>query len=77
MDVKQQIQAILTKKMDRQDFMKHVAIGVVAMSGASNALRLLGASKQVSDAESSEGYGSAGYGGDDEPIHQPHAKKIS
>lgn len=54
-----QLDAVLNKKMDRQDFLKHVAVGVVAVSGAGAALRLL-APKQKSTAT---GYGSSPYGG--------------
>ncbi|MFZ2544921.1 MAG: hypothetical protein WAW80_03015 [Candidatus Saccharimonadales bacterium] len=60
MAIKTQISAILNKKMDRQDFLKHIAIGAVAVSGAGAALRLLGPSKP---AGKSSGYGSSAYGG--------------
>jgi hypothetical protein len=57
---KQQITAILNKKMDRQGFIKNVAIGMVALSGAGAALRLL-APKQAQ--QSQIGYGGSAYGG--------------
>ncbi len=61
MNIKSQVNAIFNKKMDRQDFIKHVAIGMVALSGAGTALRLL-APKQTRST-SSNGYGSSAYGG--------------
>ena len=60
MAIKTQINAILKKKMDRQDFIKHLAIGAVALSGAGTALRLL-SQKQNKTADG--GYGSSAYGG--------------
>ena len=64
MAIKTQVDAILNKKMDRQGFIKQVAIGMVALTGASAALRLL-APKQPSDSQPSanDGYGSSAYGG--------------
>ena len=61
MALKTQVAAILSKKMDRQDFIKHVAIGMVAISGAGTALRLL-APKQ-NQQQSTVGYGASTYGG--------------
>jgi len=60
MAIKSQVNALLSKKMDRQDFIKHVAIGVVALSGAGTALRLL-APKQTKSVDN--GYGGSAYGG--------------
>ena len=53
---------LLTKEMDRRDFLKHVAIGMVAMTGIGTLVRTLndvgsGAKKQ------SVGYGASAYGG--------------
>jgi hypothetical protein len=63
MAIKTQVNAILNKKMDRQDFIKHVAVGVVALTGAGTALRLL-APKSASTTKSvSSGYGNSSYGG--------------
>ena len=62
MAIKTQVSAILNKKMDRQDFIKHVAIGVVALSGAGAALRLLAPSNKQG-APTGSGYGGSAYGG--------------
>lgn len=59
MVIKQQVAAILNKKMDRQDFLRHVAIGMVALSGAGAALRLLAPKQERTVAN---GYGSSSYG---------------
>ncbi len=60
MSVKAQVDAILNKKMDRQGFIKHLAIGVIAVSGISSALRLLAPNAQK---RIDTGYGGAAYGG--------------
>lgn len=62
MAIKTQVSAILNKKMDRQDFLKHVAIGVVALSGAGTALKLLSPRVKQQSAKSN-GYGGSAYGG--------------
>jgi len=61
MQIKSQISELLNKKMDRQDFLKHVAVGAVAASGAGAALRLLSSKPQASNAQL--GYGGSAYGG--------------
>ncbi len=60
MSLKPQLNQLLNKTMDRQDFIKHIAIGVTALSGAGAALRLLSAPKQKSVGL---GYGDSAYGG--------------
>ncbi len=62
MAIKAQVNAILNKKMDRQDFIKHVAVGVVALTGAGTALRLL--NQKPAAGQSSVGYGGSAYGGE-------------
>jgi hypothetical protein len=64
MEVRSQLSALLNKKMDRQDFMKHVAIGVVSLMGVGTALRLLASPKQERFVGSANGYGGSAYGGD-------------
>lgn len=68
MTVKSQVNAILNTKMDRQNFIKNVAIGVVAISGAGTALRLLAPKQQSKPA--SVGYGGSAYGGSKEALKQ-------
>ncbi len=62
MALKAQVSTILNKKMDRQDFLKHVAIGIVALTGAGTALRLLANDKPASTSTTSSGYGGSAYG---------------
>jgi len=54
--------SLLQKEMDRKDFLKHVGIAVVALTGVSAALRLL-ADQPTQHMRQSAGYGSAVYGG--------------
>ncbi|MDB5184001.1 MAG: hypothetical protein JWO07_682 [Candidatus Saccharibacteria bacterium] len=70
MQIKQEVTAILNKPMDRKGFLRHVAIGVVALSGAGAALRLLQPEKQKSTHTVTvveKGYGGTAYGGNAEP----------
>ena len=62
MPAKAQLNALLSKKMNRQDFLKHVAIGMVAVSGVGTALKLL-SDKQPQQQNSASGYGGSAYGG--------------
>jgi hypothetical protein len=61
MPVPTQITAILNKKMDRQDFIKHVAIGMVALSGVGTALRFMAPKR--TQAANQNSYGGSAYGG--------------
>lgn len=65
MAIKTQIDALLNEKMDRQEFLKHVAIGLVALSGLGSILRV--ATPKAGKAPvSGAGYGSSAYGGSNE-----------
>lgn len=65
MDTKKQINKLFSKKMSRQDFIKHVAIGAVALVGGGALLRLTSIKPSAPSAESRStvGYGGAPYGG--------------
>lgn len=69
MAVKEQLTDVLVevfnKKMNRQEFLKEVAIGLLAISGASAAIKLLALNRQAS---SSAGYGFSAYGGTPESL---------
>lgn len=56
-----QLNSLLTKRMDRKDFLKHVAIGVVAMTGVNTVLKVINPESTKSVQPS--GYGSSSYGG--------------
>lgn len=59
--IKSQLHTLLDKKMDRQDFLKHVAVGLVAISGVGAVLRLFSVEKKPAAGELS--YGGSAYGG--------------
>ncbi len=58
------------KEMDRKDFLKHVAVGVVALTGASTIIKTLTPAfngnqtdKNLGQSGSNLGYGASAYGG--------------
>lgn len=65
------LNTLLQKEMDRKDFLKHVAVGVVALTGASTIMKTLvpafngGQSfgQQAQQSASNFGYGASAYGG--------------
>ncbi len=62
MNLQSDVQAILQKKMDRREFIKHVGVGFAALIGVSAVLRTMssmGSKQQL-------GYGSSVYGGSKE-----------
>lgn len=69
MAIKQELDVLLNKKMDRKDFLKHVGIAVVAVTGISALTRALvtsgapRASQQQLSATRNDGYGGSAYGG--------------
>lgn len=67
MALKTELNVLLNKKMDRKDFLRHAAIGVVAVTGLSAILRTVvpsPAQKQKTvGAAAPQGYGSSVYGG--------------
>lgn len=63
--MQRQLDEILQKRMDRKDFLKHIALGVVVMTGAAGVVKLL-APQQTQDAAKKQvglGYGASVYGG--------------
>lgn len=63
MEIKTQLESLLNKKMDRQDFIKSSAIGLVALTGLGTVLRMMQPTKQTNE-QSADGYGGSAYGGD-------------
>lgn len=69
--MKSEFANLLAKKMDRKDFLKHVGVGIVALTGVSAMLKVmspLGGSPSAPQAlqssqSTSYGYGSSVYGG--------------
>ncbi|OGL22324.1 hypothetical protein A2707_03285 [Candidatus Saccharibacteria bacterium RIFCSPHIGHO2_01_FULL_45_15] len=67
---KNELNTLLTKKMDRKDFLKHVGVGVVAAVGLSSILKAVSSTGAPATSNSSAntnssslGYGSSAYGG--------------
>lgn len=62
-----QFDEIFQKRMDRKDFLKHVAMGVAVITGTAGVVKLLKPQAQVSsDAQKQPvamGYGASAYGG--------------
>lgn len=59
MSFKQDFTAILDKEMDRKDFIKHLGIGLLALTGLSTVLQNLAPVRE----RHSSGYGGSAYGG--------------
>lgn len=62
MTLQTDIQALMQKKMDRRDFLKHVGIGFVAILGITTILRTM-SSLGNNGQKHSVGYSSGAYGG--------------
>lgn len=56
-----QLGQLLEKEMDRKDFLKHVGVGLVAMTGATAILKALNGAN-VPAGRVTAGYGLANYG---------------
>ena len=59
-DVKASVDSLLQKKMDRLSFLKHVGIGVVALTGVSTIVKTMGS---MGAPRQTAGYGASIYGG--------------
>lgn len=59
--MKNDLNNLLSKEMDRTDFLKHVGIAVIAMTGFASIVRALGGFN--SHKAVSNGFGSGSYGG--------------
>jgi hypothetical protein len=67
-DMQKQFDEIFQKRMDRKDFLKHVAMGVAVITGAAGVVKLLkpeGQNQQVAQKQEQTafGYGANTYGG--------------
>lgn len=63
-----QFDEIFQKRMDRKDFLKHVAMGVAVITGTAGVVKLLKPQQQVSSTQQKQqpvamGYGASSYGG--------------
>jgi len=63
-DVKDELQKLMQKDMDRRSFMKHVGIGFAGIIGITGAIKTLSGLNQTgSNQHVLSGYGSSVYGG--------------
>jgi hypothetical protein len=58
--VQKQITTLLSKEMDRKDFLKHVGIAVIAVTGVSGVISSL--TKLDVPSKKTAGYGGSAYG---------------
>lgn len=58
--MKNDLNVLLEKEMDRREFLKHIGVGLVALTGASAILRALNG---TSAPRRTAGYGASSYGG--------------
>ncbi len=67
MAIKRDISELLTKEMDRKDFLKHLGIGVVALVGLDAIARTLNnlssTSTTTTRSKATDRYGATAYGG--------------
>lgn len=65
LNMKNDLNSLLQKEMDRKEFLKLVGVGLVAMTGAASLLKTLSliGSGSGGQAARSLGYGSSPYGG--------------
>jgi hypothetical protein len=68
MIINPQLTAILNKEMNRQDFLKHIAIGALALTGFGMALRLMSQDQTPPSFSSPDGYDAGAYGGSKEGL---------
>ncbi len=64
--MKDEFHNLLAKEMDRRDFLKHVGVGVVALTGAAAFLKTLNgvtSGSLGSGTRRTSGYGASAYGG--------------
>jgi hypothetical protein len=62
--MKDEVDSLLQKPMNRLDFLKHIGIGIAAITGAAMVVKTMnGLGSSSSTKKQALGYGSAGYGG--------------
>lgn len=72
--MKNEVDKLLQKQMDRKAFLKHVGVGFVALTGFATLLKTL---NSVSDKpKRTSGYGASAYGGDKQPAQANTSKKV-
>jgi Trp operon repressor len=62
--MKDEVNSLLQKPMNRLDFLKHVGVGIAAITGAAMVVKTMNSlGNATSSKQQSVGYGSAVYGG--------------
>jgi hypothetical protein len=72
MNIQNEMQSLLQKKMDRRDFIRHIGIGFVALLGLSAFFRALSSMNGTSKA--TVGYSAGAYGGRTDTRAANHSK---
>ncbi len=65
MNIQNEMQTLLKKKMDRRDFIKHVGIGFAAILGIGTLIRAM--SSMNGSQKQTVGYSAGAYGGGSKP----------
>jgi hypothetical protein len=61
--MKDEVDSLLQKPMNRLDFLKHVGVGIAAITGAAMVVKTMNSLGGSSAKQRTLGYGSATYGG--------------
>ena len=61
--MKDEVNSLLQKPMNRLDFLKHVGVGIAAVTGAAVVVKTMNSLGSSNAKHQSVGYGSAVYGG--------------
>lgn len=64
--LKENLSELLAKEMDRKDFLKHVGIAIIALTGVTGVINVLSGQQRLTGfgkSNVSQGYGSSPYGG--------------
>lgn len=65
--MKNELESLLQKEMDRKDFLKHVGIGFAAITGVAAVIKTLNGFGGNARTRQNLGYGSSTYGGKKRP----------
>jgi hypothetical protein len=61
--MKDEVNSLLQKPMNRLDFLKHVGAGIAAITGLAVVIKTMNSMGTASNRKQSVGYGSSAYGG--------------
>lgn len=61
--IKQQLNTLLEKEMDRKDFLKHIGVASIALIGLPTIIKSISSVGTTPQPSKSQGYGSSAYGG--------------